>query len=35
MLEVYGSLSPGDSLIKTASEEIRNGSSVKHVTIVK
>jgi len=35
MMEIYGSLSPGDSLVKTASEEIRNGSPLKRITIVK
>jgi RND family efflux transporter MFP subunit len=35
MMEIFGSLSPGDSLVKTASEEIRNGSLVRRVAIVK
>jgi RND family efflux transporter MFP subunit len=35
MLEIFGSLTPGDSLVKSASEEIRNGSPVKRIAIVK
>lgn len=34
-VEIYGDLNPGDSLVKTASEEIRNGSSLNKVTIAK
>jgi len=34
-VEVFGDLSQGDSLVLKASEEIRNGSSVSKLTIVK
>ncbi len=34
-VEIYGDLKQGDSLVKTASEEIRNGSSLNKVTIAK
>ncbi len=34
-VEIYGDLRQGDSLVKTASEEIRNGSSLNKVTIAK
>lgn len=30
-VEVYGSLTEGDQLIKTATDEIRNGSEIKNV----
>ena len=30
ILEIYGNLLPGDVLVKTATEEIRNGSDIKH-----
>lgn len=34
-VEVYGSLNPGDQLIKTASEEIRNGENIGRVVAAK
>ena len=34
MMEVYGTLTAGDILVKTASDEIRNGSEVKRVKMV-
>jgi len=34
-VEIYGNLSEGDSLATTGSEELRNGSSISEVTIVK
>lgn len=30
-LEVYGNINPGDQIIKTATDEIRNGSDIKNV----
>ena len=30
VLEIYGNILPGDVLVKTATEEIRNGSDIKH-----
>ncbi len=32
-LEIYGELQTGDSLVTTASEEIRNGSAVKNIVL--
>ena len=34
-MEVYGALNAGDNLVKTASDEIRNGSVVKRVKVVE
>jgi RND family efflux transporter MFP subunit len=34
-VEIYGNLSPGDSLVTIASEEIRNGSAIAQVTTAK
>jgi membrane fusion protein (multidrug efflux system) len=34
-IEVYGNLSPGDVLLKTASDEIRNGSELKNTKLVQ
>lgn len=33
-LEVYGDLKPGDRLVQTASEEVRNGSELKNIKLV-
>ena len=33
--EVYGNLNPGDQLIKTATDEIRNGSDVRNVKMAE
>lgn len=33
-IEVYGNLNPGDLLLKTASDEVRNGSAVQNVKTV-
>ncbi len=30
-IEVYGNLAPGDKIIKTATDEIRNGSEIRNV----
>src|SRR3954468_3847182 len=34
IIEVYGNLNPGDQLVKTATDEIRNGSDLKNVKAV-
>ena len=34
-VEIFGALKTGDSLVKIASEEIRNGSTVHTITIAK
>ncbi len=34
-IEVYGSLNPGDTLLKTATDEIRNGSEVKNTKLTE
>jgi hypothetical protein len=33
-LEVFGDLSPGDHIVKTASEEIRDGSTIDRTAII-
>jgi membrane fusion protein (multidrug efflux system) len=33
-IEIYGKLNPGDLLLKTATDEVRNGSTVQHVKTV-
>ena len=30
-IEIYGNLNPGDQIVKTATDEIRNGSDLQHV----
>jgi len=34
-MEIYGDLKPGDMLVKTATEEIRNGSVLRNVKTIK
>jgi membrane fusion protein (multidrug efflux system) len=34
-MEVYGALNPGDNLVKSATDEIRNGSEIKDTKVVK
>ncbi len=34
-IEIYGNLTPGDVLLKTASDEIRNGSELKNTKLVQ
>jgi len=33
-VEVYGDIKPGDHLVKTATDEIRNGSEIKNERMV-
>lgn len=34
-MEVYGALTPGDNIVKTATDEIRNGSEIKKIKMVE
>ena len=34
-IEVYGNLNPGDTLVLTGSDEIRNGSDLQHIKIAQ
>jgi hypothetical protein len=34
MVEIYGNLNPGDLLVVTATDEIRNGSDLKNVSTI-
>jgi hypothetical protein len=33
-MEIFGNIKPGDHLVKTASEEIRDGSAIGEVKVV-
>jgi multidrug efflux pump subunit AcrA (membrane-fusion protein) len=34
LVEIFGDLQPGDQIVKTATDEIRNGSALSHTQLV-